>query len=100
MINDAYYYQNKFNNLTQLLENGFSHYNDKPAFHCLGQSLTFGEIEQKSRYLAQWLQHECGLNAGDRIAIQLPNLAQYPIAAYAAIRAGLIIVNTNPLYTP
>ncbi len=99
MINDAYYYQNKFNNLAQLLEDGFSRYSDKPAFHCLGQSLTYNEIEQKSRYLAQWLQHECGLKAGDRIAIQLPNLTQYPIATYAALRAGLVVVNTNPLYT-
>lgn len=99
MINDAYYYQNKFNNLAQLLEDGFSRYGDKPAFGCLGQSLTFSEIEIKSRHLAQWLQHECGLNAGDRIVIQLPNLTQYPIATYAALRAGLVIVNTNPLYT-
>ncbi len=99
MIKDAYHYTNKFNNLAQLLEDGFSRYSDKPAFHCLGQTLTYEDIEQKSRYLAQWLRHECGLEAGDRIAIQLPNLTQYPIAAYAALRAGLIIVNTNPLYT-
>ncbi len=100
MITNAYHYQNQFNNLAQLLEDGFSRYSNKPAFNCLGQALTYSEIEQKSRYLAQWLQHDCGLQAGDRIAIQLPNLTQYPIAAYAAIRAGLIIVNTNPLYTP
>lgn len=100
MINDAYHYQNKFNNVAQLLEDGFSRFSEKPAFHCLGQSLSFAEIEQKSRYLAQWFQHQCGLKAGDRVAIQLPNLAQYPIVTYAAFRAGLVIVNTNPLYTP
>ncbi|WP_165309916.1 AMP-binding protein [Vibrio ziniensis] len=99
MINDACYYQNKFNNVAQLLEDGFSCFSEKPAFHSLGQSLSFAEIEQKSRYLAQWFQHQCGLKAGDRIAIQLPNLTQYPIVTYAAFRAGLVIVNTNPLYT-
>uniref|UniRef100_UPI001865DE25 AMP-binding protein n=1 Tax=Microbulbifer hainanensis TaxID=2735675 RepID=UPI001865DE25 len=75
-------------------------FSDKPAYHCLGQTLTFAQLEEKSRSLAQWLQYECGLQPGDRIAIQLPNITQYPIAAYAALRAGLVVVNTNPLYTP
>ncbi|AOS98668.1 Long-chain-fatty-acid--CoA ligase [Microbulbifer aggregans] len=90
----------EFENLAQFIEKGFDRFADLPAFHCLGQTLTYAEIEEKSRCLAQWLQHEAGLKAGDRIAIQLPNISQYPIAAYAALRAGLVIVNTNPLYTP
>ncbi|WOX05168.1 AMP-binding protein [Microbulbifer pacificus] len=87
-------------NLADYIGQCLQRFHDKPAYHCLGQTLTFGEIEEKSRHLAQWLQHECGLEAGDRIAIQLPNITQYPIAAYAALLAGLVVVNTNPLYTP
>ncbi|WP_226667595.1 AMP-binding protein [Microbulbifer aggregans] len=87
-------------NLAEYIGQCLNKFHDKPAYHCLGQTLTFGEIDEKSRHLAQWLQHECGLQAGDRIAIQLPNITQFPIAAYAALRAGLVVVNTNPLYTP
>ena len=87
-------------NLATFIDQSLKKFHDRPAYHCLGQTLTFGEIDEKSRHLAQWLQHECGLEAGDRIAIQLPNISQLPIAAYAALRAGLVVVNTNPLYTP
>ena len=87
------------NSLADLIEQSLTKYADKPAFHCLGQTLSFAEIEQKSRALAIWLQQHSGLKQGDRIVIQLPNLIQYPIAAYAALRAGLVLVNTNPLYT-
>lgn len=90
----------EYPNITAFLTHSLQKFADRPAYHCLGQTLTFGEIDEKSRHLAQWLQHECGLEAGDRIAIQLPNIIQYPIAAYAAFRAGLVVVNTNPLYTP
>ena len=90
----------KFNNIADLIESSLIKFADKPAFSCLGQTLTFAQIDQKSRALACWLQQHESLSPGDRIVIQLPNLNQYPIAAYAALRAGLIIVNTNPLYTP
>jgi len=90
----------EFSNLAELLEHSFQAYADLPAYQCLGQQFSFAELEQKSRYLAQWLQNCTALQAGDRIAIQLPNITQYPIAVYAALRAGLIVVNTNPLYTP
>ncbi|WP_346838404.1 AMP-binding protein [Microbulbifer sp. SAOS-129_SWC] len=89
----------QFRNTAEFIEHSCKRFADRPAYHCLGQALTFAEIEQQSRHLAQWLQHS-GLQPGDRIAIQLPNITQYPIAAYAALRAGLVIVNTNPLYTP
>lgn len=69
------------------------------AFKCLGKSITYAEVEASSRDFAAYLLGECGLSKGDRIAIQLPNLVQYPIAAWGALRAGLVIVNTNPLYT-
>ncbi|SHG28868.1 long-chain acyl-CoA synthetase [Microbulbifer donghaiensis] len=90
----------QFRNAAEFIEFHCNKFSDKPAYHCLGQTLTFAELEEKSRSLAKWLQYECGLQAGDRIAIQLPNITQYPIAAYAALRAGLVVVNTNPLYTP
>ena len=89
-----------FRNIAEFIETQCNKFFDKPAYHCLGQTLTFAEVEEKSRNLARWLQHESGLQQGDRIAIQLPNIIQYPIAAYAALRAGLVVVNTNPLYTP
>lgn len=87
-------------NIADFIEATFETYADKPAFSCLGQTLSFSDIEEKSRALACYLQKHPSLIAGDRIAIQLPNLTQYPIAAYGALRAGLVLVNTNPLYTP
>lgn len=89
----------EFSNLAQLIEHSCREFGNASAYQCLGQSLSFNEIEEKSRYLAQWFQHKTTLKQGDRIAIQLPNIIQYPIVAYAALRAGLVIVNTNPLYT-
>ncbi len=88
------------NTLADLLENSFEKFADSRSYTCGNLTLSFAEIEQKSRALACWLQHESGLQAGDRVAIQLPNLIQYPIAAYAVLRAGMVIVNTNPMYTP
>ena len=71
----------------------------KPAFSCLGQTLSYGEIDQISRRLASYLQKKLKLKAGDRIAIQLPNLIQYPVAVIAAMKLGLVVVNTNPMYS-
>ena len=88
------------NNLGDFLEHRLSLYADLPAYSCMGQTLTFNDIDNKSRDLASWLQQVSGLQAGDRIIIQLPNIIQYPVAAYAALRAGLVLVNTNPMYTP
>lgn len=89
-----------FNNVADFIEQSLLKYADKPAFSCLGQTLSFAEIDAKSRALASWLQQQDNLESGDRIVIQLPNLNQYPIAAYAVFRAGMVVVNTNPLYTP
>ncbi|SDL44358.1 long-chain acyl-CoA synthetase [Franzmannia pantelleriensis] len=72
---------------------------DKPAFTCMGQTLTYAELDRQSQAFAAWLQHETGLEPGDRIAIQLPNVLQFPVAVFGAMRAGLVVVNTNPLYT-
>nr|WP_297459996.1 AMP-binding protein [uncultured Halomonas sp.] len=72
---------------------------DKPAFSCMGRVLTYGELDTLSSDFAAWLQQETDLEPGDRIAIQLPNVLQFPVAVFGALRAGLVVVNTNPLYT-
>jgi long-chain acyl-CoA synthetase len=69
------------------------------AYKCLGKAITYAEVDKLTRDFAAYLLGKGGLVKGDRVAIQLPNLVQYPIAAWAALRAGLVIVNTNPLYT-
>ncbi len=74
-------------------------FSDKPAFSCMGKLLTYRELELLSADFAAWLQHETDLEPGDRIAIQLPNVLQFPVAVFGALRAGLVVVNTNPLYT-
>jgi len=88
-----------FQTIRDVFENSFEKYPDHPAFSCLGHQLSYRELDIKSAQLAEWLINNSGLNAGDRIAIQLPNVLQFPIAVVAAARAGLVIVNTNPLYT-
>lgn len=89
----------KYPNLNAFISEAMEKFADQPAFYCMGKTLTYGEIDKMSRQLAGYLQSR-GLKPGDRIAIMMPNLLQYPIALFACIRAGLIVVNTNPLYTP
>jgi len=74
------------------------HY-DENAFTCLGHTLTFGDIDELSNQFASYLQHHTTLAPGDRLAIQLPNLLQYPVVIFGALKAGVVIVNVNPLYT-
>ncbi|MGM0702208.1 MAG: AMP-binding protein [Pseudomonadota bacterium] len=74
-------------------------YADNPAFSCMGRTLSFADLDRLSGDFAAWLQAETELEPGDRIAIQLPNLLQFPVAVFGAMRAGLVVVNTNPLYT-
>ncbi|WP_448211309.1 AMP-binding protein [Colwellia sp. MEBiC06753] len=90
---------NDYHNLSHFLSEAMQQFKDKAAYSCLGQELTFAEIDAKSTALAAYFQ-SLGLKAGDRIVIQLPNITQYPITTYAAFKAGLVVVNTNPLYTP
>lgn len=87
------------NSLADYIELTFLKYGDKPAYHAIGQTMSFAEIEEYSAKFGSWLLSKGGLQPGDRIAIQLPNLLQNPIAVYGALRAGLVVVNTNPLYT-
>lgn len=75
-------------------------YADKPSFRNMGVSLSYRRIQELSAQFSAFCQNELGLKKGDRIAIQMPNVLQYPVALFGALRAGLIVVNTNPLYTP
>jgi long-chain acyl-CoA synthetase len=85
--------------LLDLLDETFKKYSRKPAFSCMGKEMTFEQIDRQSKQFAAYL-HSRGLEPGDKIALMMPNLLQYPIALFGALRAGLVIVNTNPLYTP
>lgn len=85
--------------LTAMLDETFKKFKNRPAFSCMGKTLSFAEVDQLSTQFGAYL-HSRGLQPGDRIALMMPNLAQYPIALFGALRAGLVIVNTNPLYTP
>jgi|TARA_B110000879_G_scaffold68263_1_gene95581 long-chain acyl-CoA synthetase len=71
----------------------------KPAYSCMGQTLSFEDVERLTANFASYLQNHTDLEVGDRIAIQLPNVLQFPIAIFGAMRAGMVVVNTNPLYT-
>jgi len=85
--------------LKSLIEDACVRYADRIAYHSMGTSITYRELEVRSRAFGAWLQHSAGLKSGDRISIMLPNLLQFPIAMFGALRAGLTVVNTNPLYT-
>ena len=87
-------------NLVTLLDESEKKYPDHLAFTNFGVSIDFTKIAQDSRSFAAYLQNVLGLKKGDRIAMMMPNLLQYPVAIFAALRAGLIVVNVNPLYTP
>ena len=84
--------------LKQLLEEACAAHGDRVAYIQMGAPLTYRELEKRTRAFGAWLQH-AGFKKGDRIAIMLPNTLQYPIALFGALRAGLTVVNTNPLYT-
>ena len=90
----------EFRSLADMLERSFARNADRPAFTCMGRTLTYRELDALSRDFAAYLQKVAGLRKGDRIAVMLPNILQYPVTIVGAFRAGLTIVNTNPLYTP
>ncbi|MGK7394050.1 MAG: AMP-binding protein [Candidatus Cyclobacteriaceae bacterium M3_2C_046] len=90
----------KYSSVVDLLNESFEKYSDLPAYDSFGVSITYKQLDKLSLDFASFLQNEVGLKKGDRLAIQMPNLLQYPIAMFGALRAGLIVVNTNPLYTP
>ena len=90
---------NDYQSLIDIYDEAVRKFPSNKAFTNMGVSLTFTELDQKVNHFASFLQNELKLKKGDRIAIQMPNLLQFPVAAFAALRVGLTIVNTNPLYT-
>ena len=85
--------------LVQLMEESFQKYAARPAYVFMGKEVSYGETDSLSRAFAAYLQG-LGLAKGDRVAIMMPNVPQYPVAVSAILRAGFVVVNVNPLYTP
>jgi long-chain acyl-CoA synthetase len=88
-----------YDSLLDLLDESFTKYANQPAYWCMGKHFSYQAIDHASKKLATYLQ-SLGLKKGARVAIMLPNIPQYPIALYAVLRAGYIVVSINPLYTP
>ena len=85
--------------LQEMFEEACAAYGNLPAYTNMGATLTYAQLDELSRAFAAWLQQKSGLAAGDRVALMMPNLLQYPIALFGVLRAGMVVVNTNPLYT-
>ncbi|TYL41353.1 long-chain-fatty-acid--CoA ligase FadD [Dickeya sp. ws52] len=90
----------RYASLIELFEHAVERYADQPAFINMGEVMTFRRLEERSRAFAAYLQHQLKLKKGERVALMMPNLLQYPIALFGVLRAGLVVVNVNPLYTP
>ena len=90
---------NAYASVAAVLEEAFAKFRDRPAFHSFGKELSYAQIDEMSRHFAGYLTGVLKLTKGDRVAIMMPNVLQYPIALFGALRAGLVVVNTNPMYT-
>ena len=89
-----------FANIREILETSCRKFASLPAYTCMGATIDYAELDRLSRDFASWLQNAAGLAKDDRVAIMMPNLLQYPVALFGVLRAGFIVVNCNPLYTP
>jgi long-chain acyl-CoA synthetase len=89
----------QYRSLNQLLEEAFKKYADRNAYACMDKTITYGELDTMSQQLGAWLQSR-GMKQGARVAVMMPNILQYPVAMAAVLRAGYVLVNVNPLYTP
>ena len=90
---------NQYASINAMLEESFKAFASRPAFHNMGTSMTYAELDARARKFAAYLQTQLKMTAGDRLAIMMPNILQYPVAVVGALYAGLVIVNCNPLYT-
>ena len=90
---------NKYQSIRDLFEESVASFGERPAYHCMGKEITFADIDRMSQAFGAWLQSR-GLQKGDRVALMMPNVLQYPVALFGALRAGMVVVNVNPLYTP
>ena len=88
----------EYQSITDLIEASVRKYAELPAYQCMGKQLSFADLDQMTRQFGAWLQSK-GLPKGSRVAIMMPNVLQYPVALFGALRAGCIVVNVNPLYT-
>ncbi len=91
---------NAYASIREILEASCTKFASLPAFTCMGATLDYAELDRLSARFGSWLQHEAGLKRGDRVALMMPNMLQYPIALFGILRAGMVAVNCNPLYTP
>ncbi len=89
----------EYKSVVEVFERSCKKFADRPAFSNMGETLTYAELDRLSAAFGAYLQKHTDLKPGDRIAVQMPNILQYPIAVFGALRAGLVVVNTNPLYT-
>ena len=89
-----------YRSISEMVDERIGMYSDLVAFENMGKEITFSEMGVLIDQFASFIQHHTNLKKGDRIAIQMPNLLQYPISIYGALKAGMVVVNTNPLYTP
>jgi long-chain acyl-CoA synthetase len=89
----------QYASLKTLVEEAFAKHRAFPAYTNMGATLSYAQLDELSRAFGAWLQHKAGLAAGDRVALMMPNILQYPIALFGVLRAGMVVVNTNPLYT-
>jgi long-chain acyl-CoA synthetase len=90
---------NKYESIRDLFEESVASFGERPAYHCMGKEITFAELDRMSAAFGAWLQAQ-GLRKGERVALMMPNVLQYPVALFGVLRAGLVVVNVNPLYTP
>jgi long-chain acyl-CoA synthetase len=88
----------EFKSVGELFDRSCKKFADRPAFHCMGKTISFAELDRRSRDFAAWLQAK-GLPKGTRVALMMPNVLQYPVALFGTLRAGYTVVNVNPLYT-
>jgi len=89
-----------FDSVKDILNQACERFAAQPAFTCMGKTLTFAEIDRHARDFAAYLQNDLKLTRGDRVAVMMPNILQYPVAIFGILRAGFVVVNCNPLYTP
>ncbi len=90
----------RFASLKDMLASSCERFADRPAYRSMGATISFRQLDDASRAFAAWLQKVAGLQRGDRVALMMPNLLQYPVVLFGVLRAGMVVVNVNPLYTP
>ncbi|MCW8942322.1 MAG: AMP-binding protein, partial [Gammaproteobacteria bacterium] len=90
---------NEFSSVADIFDTSITKYGERPAYTNFGKTLSYKEVDTYTAQLGSYLKNELGLEKGDRVAVMMPNLLQNPIAIFGILRAGLVVVNTNPLYT-